>query len=241
MAHDELFRGKRDFINDFDFGEKTAQVFDNMLNRSVPFYAEIQRMMAEIAGYFAVEQTNIYDLGCSTGETFLSLDPIVPQNVTFVGIDSSNEMLEKARKKLHEAKISHKFDLIRSDLNQGVNIDNASVVIMNLTLQFIRPLYREKLIKSIAEGINERGCFIVVEKVLSPDSLINRLFIKFYYDFKKRSGYDELEIKQKREALENVLIPYQYDENRLLLLANGFKACECFFRWYNFCGIVAVK
>lgn len=241
MAHDELFRGKRDFINDFDFGEKTAQVFDNMLNRSVPFYGEIQRMMAEIAGYFAVEQTNIYDLGCSTGETFLSLDPIVPQNVTFVGIDSSNEMLEKARKKLHEAKISHKFDLIRSDLNQGVNIDNASVVIMNLTLQFIRPLYREKLIRSIAEGINERGCFIVVEKVLSPDSLINRLFIKFYYDFKKRSGYDELEIKQKREALENVLIPYHYDENRLLLLANGFKACDCFFRWYNFCGIVAVK
>jgi tRNA (cmo5U34)-methyltransferase len=241
MSHDELFRNKRDFINDFDFGKNNAQVFDDMLNRSVPFYSEIQRMMAEMAAYFAVEHTNLYDLGCSTGETFLLLDQKVPPEVTFIGIDSSEDMLEKARKKLEDVNISHKYELIRSDLNQGVNIENASVVIMNLTLQFIRPLYREKLVRSIAEGIQENGCFIVVEKVLSPNSLVNRLFIKLYYDFKKRSGYNELEIKQKREALENVLIPYHYDENRQLLVANGFKSCECFFRWYNFCGIIAVK
>jgi len=241
MSHDELFRNRRDFINDFDFGKNTAQVFDDMLNRSVPFYGEIQRMMAEMAGYFAVENTNLYDLGCSTGETLVSLKQKVPHEVKFIGIDSSDDMLEKARKKLEEANISHEYELIRSDLNQGVNIENASIVIMNLTLQFIRPLYREKLVRSIAEGINEGGCFIVVEKVLSANSLINRLFIKLYYDFKKRSGYNELEIKQKREALENILIPYHYDENRQLFLANGFKDCECFFRWYNFCGIIAVK
>jgi tRNA (cmo5U34)-methyltransferase len=241
MSHDELFRNKRDFINDFDFGKNTAQVFDDMLNRSVPFYSEIQRMMAEMAAYFAVEHTNLYDLGCSTGETFLLLEQQVPPDVTFIGVDSSEDMLEKARKKLEEANISHKYELIQSDLNQGVNIENASVVIMNLTLQFIRPLYREKIVRSIAEGIHENGCFIVVEKVLSPNSLVNRLFIKLYYDFKKRSGYNELEIKQKREALENVLIPYHYDENRQLLLKSGFKSCECFFRWYNFCGILAVK
>jgi len=241
MAQDELFRSKKEMINDFDFGKDTAQVFDDMLNRSVPFYGEIQRMMAEMAGYFSVEHTNIYDLGCSTGETFLTIEPKIAPNVTFVGIDSSKEMLEKARKKLDEAKISHAYNLIHSDLNQGVNIENASVVIMNLTLQFIRPLYREKLVRSIAEGVHEGGCLIVVEKVLSPDSLINRLFIKLYYDLKKRSGYNDLEIKQKREALENVLIPYHYDENRLLLQSNGFRSCDCFFRWYNFCGIIAVK
>ena len=212
-----------------------------MLNRSVPFYGEIQRMMAEMAGYFAVHGTNIYDLGCSTGETFLLFDQHVSPDVTFIGIDSSEDMLEQARKKLDEAAISHRYELIRSDLNQGVTIENASVVIMNLTLQFIRPLYRERLVRSIADGINDNGCFLVVEKVLSPNSLINRLFIKFYYGFKKRNGYDELEIKQKREALENVLIPYHYDENRELMLANGFKSCECFFRWYNFCGMIAVK
>ena len=241
MSKDTLFQDKREFINDFDFGKNTAQVFDDMLNRSVPFYSEIQRMIAEIANYFAVKNTNLYDLGCSTGETFIALDQKVLSKVKFIGIDSSDAMLEKARKKMEEAKISHEYALIRSDLNQGVNIENASIVIMSLTLQFIRPLYREKVIRSIAEGINESGCFIVIEKVLSTNSLINRLFIKLYYDFKKRSGYDELEIKQKREALENVLIPYHYDENRQLMLSNGFKSCESFFRWYNYCGLLAVK
>jgi tRNA (cmo5U34)-methyltransferase len=241
VSQDELFKDKREFIKDFDFGKNTSHVFDNMLNRSVPFYGEIQRMMAEMAGYFAVENTNLYDLGCSTGETFLALDQNIPQGVKFIGIDSSVDMLEKAEKKLKKATIKHEYELIHSDLNQGVTIDNASVVIMNLTLQFIRPLYRQRLVRSIAEGINENGCFIVVEKVLNANSLINRLFIKLYYDFKKRSGYNELEIRQKREALENILIPYRHDENRQLLLDNGFKGCECFFRWYNFCGIIAVK
>lgn len=241
MVHDALFREKKEFIADFDFGKNTAQVFDDMLNRSVPFYGEIQRMMAEMAGYFAVQGTNMYDLGCSTGETFLLFDQHVAPEVTFIGIDYSDDMLEKAREKLEAAAISHHYQLIQSDLNQGVTIENASVVIMNLTLQFIRPLYRARLIKSIADGMLENGCLLVVEKVLSPNSLINRLFIKLYYEFKKRSGYDELEIKQKREALENVLIPYHYDENRELMLSNGFKSCECFFRWYNFCGMIAVK
>jgi tRNA (cmo5U34)-methyltransferase len=241
MPKDKIFRVKNDLISDFDFGEKTAGVFDDMLSRSVPFYAEIQRMTAEMAEYFSVEKTNLYDLGCSTGETFIYLDEKIPKDVKFIGVDSSEEMLEKARKKIEGANISHKFELLHSDLNQGVMIENASVVIMTLTLQFIRPLFREKLIRTIAEGINEDGIFLLVEKVLSANSLINRLFIKLYYDFKKRSGYNELEIKQKREALENVLIPYHYDENRKLLLDNGFKDCDCFFRWYNFCGMIAVK
>jgi len=241
MPQDKIFRMKKDLISDFDFGEKTAEIFDDMLSRSVPFYTEIQRMTAEMAGYFSEENTNLYDLGCSTGETFIYLDENIPTDVKFIGVDSSEAMLEKAKKKIESANISHKFELIHSDLNQGVMIENASVVIMTLTLQFIRPLFREKLIRSIAEGINEGGIFILVEKVLSANSLINRLFIKLYYDFKKRSGYNELEITQKREALENVLIPYRYDENMKLLLDNGFKDCDCFFKWYNFYGMIAVK
>ncbi|MGA1826504.1 MAG: carboxy-S-adenosyl-L-methionine synthase CmoA [bacterium] len=241
MVSDELFREKRNFINDFDFGEKTAQVFDDMLSRSVPFYAEIQCMIGELTEYFAVDHTNLYDLGCSTGETLITLYKKIFDKVRFIGIDSSYEMLNKARMKFEEANICNKIELVQSDLNQGVCIENASVVIMTLTLQFIRPLFREKLVKMIADGINAGGCLIVVEKVLSPNSLINRLFIKLYYDFKKRSGYNELEIQQKREALENILIPYHYDENRRLFVSNGFTDCDCFFRWYNFCGMIAIK
>ncbi len=241
MSQDKLFDDKRDLIQDFDFGKATANVFDDMLDRSVPFYQEIQRMTGELCTDFAVPGTNLYDLGCSTCTTFMAIEHCIPPDVTCIGLDSSPEMLAKAREKLEQRGFSRPFRLLQSDLNGGVNIENASVVILTLTLQFVRPLYRARLIQSIADGLNEGGCLFLVEKVLTENSTINRLFIKHYYEMKKRNGYSELEIAQKREALENVLIPYQYDENRKLLLDHGFKACDVFFRWYNFCGILAIK
>jgi len=115
------------------------------------------------------------------------------------------------------------------------------MVIMCLTLQFIRPLYRERIVEEIYRCLNPQGCFILVEKVLGEDSLLNRLFIKYYYEMKKRHHYSELEISQKREALENVLIPYKLMENRELLTKCGFRYVDVFFKWYNFSGMVAVK
>lgn len=228
-------------IADFNFGEKVASVFDDMLDRSVPFYREIQRMIVEMAVDFAVEGTNIYDLGCSTGTTLLNLGQNIPGKVKFIGVDYSRDMLARCKQKLSALHFFRGHELICADLNQGVHIENASVVIMILALQFIRPLNRDKLIGSILRGLNENGCLILVEKILGEDSVFNRLFIKYYYDFKKRNGYSELEIAQKREALENVLIPYKLLENRELLLKEGFRYCDVFFKWYNFCGIVAVK
>ena len=222
-------------------GKKVASVFDDMLDRSVPFYREIQRMLGEMAVDFAVDGTNIYDLGCSTGTTLLNLGQNIPNKVKFIGIDYSQDMLAQCKQKLTEHHFSREHELICADLNQGVNIENASVVVMVLTLQFVRPLRRDNLIRSILKGLNEKGCLILVEKVLGEDSFFNRLFIKYYYDFKKRNGYNELEIAQKREALENVLIPYKLLENRELLLKEGFRYCDVFFKWYNFCGMVAVK
>jgi len=108
-------------------------------------------------------------------------------------------------------------------------------------LQFIRPLYRERVVKAIYDGLAENGCLIVVEKVLGENSTFNRLFIKHYYEMKRRNGYSEMEISQKREALENVLVPYRLEENKELLRGAGFRHVDVFFKWYNFCGIVAVK
>ena len=237
---DELFREKR-HAKDFDFGEDTAKVFDDMLERSVPFYTETQRMIGEMAADFAVPGTNLYDLGCSTCTTFLQIDSLIAKGVKFIGTDYSEAMITKANEKLTSRTITHPYELICSDLNNSVSIENASVVIMNLVLQFVRPLRRTHVIEEIASGINKDGCLILVEKVLCADSLINRLFIKYYYDMKKRNGYSEMEIAQKREALENVLIPYQYFENRDMLVECGFRHCEMFFRWYNFCGMIAIK
>jgi tRNA (cmo5U34)-methyltransferase len=238
---DRLFRHKQRKSEDFNFGSQTAAVFDDMLDRSVPFYDEIQRMIGEIVADFAQPGTNVYDLGCSTGTTFIHLDPLVPEGVRLIGTDLSEPMLTKAREKLTRHGMTHPFQLLCADLNKGVQIENASVVIMNLVLQFVRPLYRAELVRQVASGINENSCLILVEKLLCGNSTINRLYIKYYYEMKKRNGYSELEIAQKREALENILIPYHYAENEELLRQCGFKHCEAFFRWYNFCGLLAVK
>ena len=241
MTRDEKFKAPLDRIEDFDFGSETARVFDDMLDRSIPFYPEIQRMIGEIAADFATPGSRIYDLGCSTGTTLIQLDPVVAPAVELIGIDASPDMLAVARDKLTVAGLSHRWQLICGQLEQTLDLSQASVVIMNLTLQFVRPLYRDRLIQTIVQGLETDGCLLLVEKVLGPNSTINRLFIEHYYAFKRRNGYSDMEIAQKREALENVLSPYQLDENRELLLRNGFRVTDVFFRWYNFCGMIAMK
>lgn len=242
-ARDEIFAEPAERVADFHFGRKVAGVFDDMVGRSVPFYHEIQRMTGELVADFAADGTSVYDLGCSTGTTFLQIAQSVPadRNVRYVGIDSSPEMLELAKEKLSGPGFGRPFELQCADLNQGVQIDNASVVMMVLTLQFIRPLYRQRLIRSICEGLTENGALILVEKVLGENSTFNRLFIEHYYEMKRANGYSDLEIAQKREALENVLVPYRLEENKELLYEQGFRHVDVFFKWYNFCAIIATK
>ena len=228
-------------VSDFKFSRDVANVFDDMVTRSVPFYVEMQRMIGELAGDFADTGSNVYDLGCATGTTLIELDPLVPPGVRFVGVDNSQDMLDKCRAKLAEHGVKRDFELQYADLNQGCRVENASLVLLILTLQFVRPLQRERLLQDLHRGMNDNGALILVEKVIGEDSLFNRLFIEHYYDFKRRSGYSDLEITQKREALENVLVPYRLLENREMLLRTGFRHVDVFFKWYNFTGIIAVK
>ncbi len=240
---DAIFASERQRIDDFNFGAETAAVFDDMLDRSVPFYSEIQRMTAELVSEFVRDGTSVYDLGCSTATTILHVANAVPSDVAarFVGVDSSQEMLDIGQRKLEAHDFKHAFDLKCADLNEGVHISDASVVLLVLTLQFVRPLNRERLLRSIVQGMEKGGCLVLVEKVLGEDSTLNRLFIERYYAMKKRNGYSDLEIAQKREALENVLVPYRLDENLKLLHEVGFSGTDVFFKWYNFCGIIAIK
>jgi tRNA (cmo5U34)-methyltransferase len=198
-------------------------------------------MACEVAADFAVDGTNLFDLGCSTGTTLLALDRAVSFDVRFVGIDNSEAMLAQARRKFADAGLSRRHELIFADLHEGPVIENASVVTLILTLQFIRPLHRERIIRRVAQGLNKDGCLILVEKLTTANTLLNRLYIKYYYDLKRRSGYSDIEISQKREALENVLIPYREEENREMLLNCGFRHVEEMFRWYNFGAMIALK
>lgn len=241
MQKDEVFKDAINKPSDFKFSGEVATVFDDMVNRSVPFYEEIQRMISEIAPDHAVQGTSVYDLGCSTGSTLILMNGTIVKNVRFVGVDDSLEMLNKCDTKLKESGFTSPYELKIANLNQGVEIDNASVVVLCLTLQFIRPIFREKLLRNIADGILPGGALIIVEKVIAEESLFNRDFIKYYYELKRRHHYSDMEISQKREALENVLIPYKLSENILLLKEAGFAHCEVFFKWYNFAGIIAKK
>ena len=120
-------------------------------------------------------------------------------------------------------------------------LEKSSIIILNLSLQFIRPLYRDTLITKIYDALLPQGYLILIEKVLAETPELNRLQIDLYHEFKRREGYSEIEISQKREALENILIPYKPSENIELMNRNGFSSAELFFRWYNFAGFIGIK
>lgn len=241
MKSDKIFKEKFEKSSDFKFDAAVVNVFDDMVVRSVPYYLEMQRMMAELSGTYAQPGTSLYDLGCSTGTTFLSIDGFIDPSVDFIGIDESKEMLDSCRNNLENHGLTRTVNLIESDLNKDVVLENASVVILCLSLQFVRPINRQKLLNSIYQQMNPKGILILIEKILGESSEFNRQFIKYYYDMKRRNNYDEMEIAQKREALENVLIPYKMSEDITMLNDAGFKTCEVFFKWHNFAGMVAQK
>jgi len=241
MGKDQFFKEEITKAADFKFGAGVANVFDDMVNRSVPYYGEMQRMIAELAADHAKKGGNVYDLGCSTGTTLIGMNTMVSNDVKFIGIDDSAEMLKKCNTKLEEAGFTRDFELVCADISKEIKIENADVVVLCLTLQFVRPMHRAKLLQHIFDGLNKGGALILVEKILAEDSHFNRDFINYYYNYKRRNNYSELEISQKREALENVLIPYKLSENTGILQDTGFAHCELFFKWYNFTGLIAIK
>ena len=209
-----------------------------MLERSVPFYKESQK----ITEFFAVKNLSengvLYDLGCSTASLLLNIERKLKLKATLVGLDNSEAMLAQARRKCEA--YGAKVDVYNADILE-YEYKSADVFISNYTLQFIRPLVREELVKKIAQSLKKEGIFIFSEKVISHHAKLNKDLIECYYDFKKTQGYSEYEIMQKREALENVLVPYSEEENIKMALNSGFSHCEVVFRWANFATFIAIK
>jgi tRNA (cmo5U34)-methyltransferase len=241
---DAIFR-HRQGVAAFRFDERVAHVFDDMIARSVPYYDEIQRMQAELVLDLLPEERSLTaDLGCSTGTT---IDLIVnhercPGSASFHGIDNSPHMLEEARVKLTDRIDSGQVELEQADLDACLQLPKCDVVLMNWTLQFVRPIHRQALIANIHSALRPGGALFLSEKVLVSDGLLNRLYIEHYLRHKAgRSGYSDEEIRNKREALENVLVPYRIDENHALLERCGFNAIDTYFRWFNFACMIAFK
>ena len=225
----------------FEFNESVARVFDDMLERSIPFYMECQ----EIAVQWAVRQvqnhTKIYDLGCSTGSFLERTAQGLPSglDVQLIGLDNSAPMLEKTKARLDESPYS--WDLAEFDLNEDFALANASVVALNYTLQFIDPGQRGGLLTKIFQGLVPGGCLVLIEKVKAESPELDSSLIEFHHEFKRTRGYSNLEISRKREALENVLVPLKTSENVHLLEKAGFQSVEIFFKWNNFAGFIALK
>ncbi len=183
MTTDKVF--DKAITKQFEFDEEVASVFDDMLSRSVPFYKEMQRLTINFALNFLEEDDVVFDLGCSTASTLIELSKHSSSKLKLIGIDNSEAMLNRARKKAKAFGVD--IELINDDLH-NIDYTNAKLILANYTLQFIRPLQREKLVKKIYNSLENEGIFIFSEKVISANKVLDKQYIDEYYDFKKTQG-----------------------------------------------------
>ena len=235
---DNLFNKQSD-IADFRFDQDVVKVFDDMVRRSVPGYDSMIQMIGLIARMYGQDNTNYYDLGSSTGAITLSIAlNNKSKNNQFFAIDNSKEMVEQCEKNLHN-KVDN-LQAICDDINQ-VKINSASIVVLNLTLQFIDVNLRSNLIKKIYDGLESGGILIISEKIHFDDAVTQNQITKLHMDFKKEYGYSELEIANKRQAIENVLITETKEQHLNRLRDCGFVETSCFFQCLNFVSFLSVK
>ncbi len=233
---DSIF--KKPVKKSFEFDEEVASVFDDMIERSVPFYKEVVDLVADLAVKNLKENSLVYDLGSSTGNTLIEIHKKSSFNLRLVGIDSSEAMIKRACNKA--AAYGADITFVKEDI-LNYSYEPCEMFIANYTLQFIRPLKREKFIKRIHSNLKEGGVFIFSEKIVTEDKRLSKQLIEIYHSYKKKQGYSDFEIAQKREALENVLIPYTMEENVEMVRSAGFSFVEPIFRWANFATFFARK
>lgn len=227
---------------DFVFDDKVAAVFSDMINRSVPGYATILSMIGVLAKRYCQPGSNLYDLGCSLGGASLAMaHQIEHRDYTLLAVDNSPAMTTRLQHLLQQPQSRDLPIRVICEDVCDTPIRNASVVVLNFTLQFIAPEKRDALIKTIADGLQPGGILILSEKIRFPAPALNDLFIDLYHEFKQAQGYSALEVAQKRAALENVLIPETIDTHKQRLQHAGFNSCDVWFQCFNFCSMVAVR
>jgi len=238
---DRLFNDVR-LPGDFVFDDKVAQVFEDMINRSVPGYSTIVAMIGVLAERYCQRHSHVYDLGCSLGgASFAVAQSVTHDAYDIVAVDNSAAMIARLEDKISQGAFGHQRIDCRLEDVRETSIENASVVILNFTLQFIDPDSRQQLIDRVYADMADGGILILSEKIRFPDNTLNELCIDLYHGFKESMGYSKLEISQKRTALENVLIPETLDDHRQRLARAGFGTMDVWFQCFNFASMVAFK
>ena len=238
---DRVYATPRADVDGFVFDDQVANVFTDMIERSVPGYRTTISTIGVLAERFAQAGSNCFDLGCSLGAATLAMrGRITADTCRIIAVDNSPAMVARCRDSIERSPGGIPVDVIEADL-QEIEIVDASVVVMNFTLQFIAPDQRQRVIDHIATGMRPGGIFILSEKLRFDDPRVDELQIDLHHNFKRANGYSDLEIAQKRQALENVLIPDSLETHNQRMRQAGFSSCDVWFQCFNFASMLALK
>lgn len=241
MSKDTLFSAPIEKLGDFTFDESVAEVFPDMIQRSVPGYSNIITAIGMLASRCVTDQSNVYDLGCSRGAGILSIRRNVEKSgVRIIGVDNSEPMVERCRRHLEAYHSDIPVEILCDDIRH-IEIKNASMVVLNFTLQFLPREDRLALLRKIYHGLNPNGVLVLSEKFTFEDNTINELLIDLHHTFKRANGYSELEVSQKRTALENVMRTDSIDTHKARLKEAGFSQVDLWFQCFNFGSMITIK
>lgn len=240
-ARDLLFSAPIAKLGDWTFDERVAEVFPDMIQRSVPGYSNIISMIGMLAGRFVRPDSRVYDLGCSLGAATLSIRRnIQAPGCRIIAVDNSAPMVERCRRHIDAFRADTPVEVIEADI-QDITIENASLVVLNFTLQFLPPEKRQALLDKIYQGLLPGGALVLSEKLSFADAAIGELLFDMHHDFKRANGYSELEISQKRSMLENVMLTDSVETHQARLLQAGFEHTGVWFQCFNFGSLLALK
>ena len=238
---DLIYSNRHSQIKDFAFDAQVVEVFPDMISRSVPGYNTIIDTIGRLSQRYVTDDSTVYDLGCSLGAATLAMKrAIQANNARIIGVDNSAAMVERCKIHVDAFKGATQVDIIEGNI-QDIELSNASMVVLNFTLQFIEKSKRQALINKIYQALKPGGILVLSEKIAHQDNVCNELLIDLHHDFKRANGYSELEIAQKRTALENVMKTDSLEEHFQRLTNSGFKHMNQWFQCFNFLSLMAIK
>ncbi len=241
MTEDKIYAQPKAHLVDFEFNQAVVNVFPDMIRRSVPGYGTLIPLIGLIAEQYAQAGSRLYDLGCSLGAVTLTMHHRVPHHdCRIIAVDNSEAMVERCRENVAEDLGAIPIDVLCQDI-RDTEIEDASVVVLNFTLQFLAVDDRLALLRKIHAGLRPGGVLVLSEKVAFDDTTENATQDALHLSFKRANGYSDLEISQKRTALENVLIPETLPQHHARLRAAGFAHSQTWFQCFNFASLLAVK
>ena len=237
MKKDTIYQKSDNFGKNFAFDKKTVEVFADMINRSVPAYNVMLDMIGLFIKEYSKKNTNIYDLGCSLGFTTKIIKQNSADNCQIIAVDNSQDMIKKCKENLA---MLDNTKIIVEDIN-NIEIKNSSIVLLNLTLQFIDVKKRQTLINNIYKGLVDNGILLLIEKIHFDNKSKQNFIDNMHFIFKQNNGYSDLEIAKKRQAIDNVLITNSKKEHIKRIKQAKFTQVYTWFNCFNFMGFIAIK